>query len=121
MNTPTRSGANAEQRRRTFAAATRFVAMVVVVAFGVLGLTLWWVHGCKSNGVDPLAHCGRMQRNTLAVGAPLILFLGAIGAFVRTIQVWRGQGRWWIWQGAGWLLLVLMLVVLFLVAPTALL
>ena len=39
---------------------------------------------------------------------------------MRTIQVWRAEGRWWIWQGAGWFLLALMLVVLFMTAPQAL-
>jgi hypothetical protein len=119
MNTPTTSGPDPVESRRTFTAAARFAAVVVVMALVVLGLALWWVHGCKSVGADPLANCGRLQRNTLAIGAPLILFLGAIGACVRTIQVWRARGRWWIWQGAGWFLLALMLVVLFLTTPTA--
>jgi hypothetical protein len=35
--------------------------------------------------------------------------------------VWRARGRWWIWQGAGWFLLMLMLVVLGMTAPVALL
>jgi hypothetical protein len=30
------------------------------------------------------------------------------------------RGRWWIWQGAGWFLLVLTLVVLMMIAPVAL-
>jgi hypothetical protein len=34
--------------------------------------------------------------------------------------VWRAGGRWWIWQGAGWFLLVLMLVELTMTAPVAL-
>jgi hypothetical protein len=57
----------------------------------------------------------------LAIGAPLILFLGGVGAFVCTFRVWRARGRWWIWQGAGWFLLMLMLVVLGMTAPVALL
>ncbi|MCX6484618.1 MAG: hypothetical protein NT146_15435 [Mycobacterium sp.] len=43
---------------------------------------------------------------------PAILFVGGIGAFVRTYQVWRGQGVWVIWQGAGWILLLLFLLCL---------
>jgi hypothetical protein len=123
MNTPTMSsGSNSAEGRRTFADAARFAAVVVVVALLVLGLALWWVSGCKTGtGGDQLANCGKLQRNTLAIGAPLILFLGGIGAFVRTIRVWRASGRWWIWQGAGWFLLALMLVVLTMTAPVALL
>jgi hypothetical protein len=48
------------------------------------------------------------------------LLLGGIGAFVRTYRVWRAGGRWWIWQGAGWFLLVLMLLELTMTAPMAL-
>jgi hypothetical protein len=43
---------------------------------------------------------------------PAILFVGGIGAFVRAYQVWRGQGVWVIWQGAGWILLLLFLLCL---------
>jgi hypothetical protein len=116
------SGSDSAEGRRTFAGAARFAAVVVVVALVVLGLALWWVSGCKTAaGADQLANCGRLQRNTLAIGAPLILFLGGVGAFVRTIQIWRASGRWWIWQGAGWFLLALMLVVLTMTGSAALL
>jgi hypothetical protein len=43
---------------------------------------------------------------------PAILFVGGIGAFVRTYQVWRAEGVWVIWQGAGWILLLLFLLCL---------
>jgi hypothetical protein len=115
------SGSNSADARRTFAAAARFVAVFVAVALVVLGLALAWVSGCKSGGDDPLAHCGAVQRNFLAIGPPLILLVGGAWAFVRTIRVWRAEGRWWIWQGAGWFLLALMVVVLTMTAPTALL
>ena len=47
-----------------------------------------------------------------AVLVPVILFAGGIGAFVRTYQVWRAEGVWPIWQGAGWFLLLVMLLCL---------
>ena len=116
------SGSGGEQRKRTVAAAARFAGVVVAVAALVLVLGLVWVNGCKSGtGDEALAHCGGVQRNVLGIGSPLILLLGGLGAFVRTYQVWRARGRWWIWQGAGWFLLVLMLVVLMMTAPVALL
>ena len=123
MDTPTMSsGSGGEQRKRTVAAAARFAGVVVAVAALVLVLGLVWVNGCKSGtGEEALAHCGGIQRNVLGIGSPLILLLGGLGAFVRTYQVWRARGRWWIWQGAGWFLLVLMLVVLMMTAPVALL
>jgi hypothetical protein len=44
---------------------------------------------------------------------PAILFVGGVGAFVRTYREWKGQrGTWPAWQGAGWFLLSLMLVCL---------
>ena len=43
---------------------------------------------------------------------PAILLAGGIGAFVKTYRVWKEQGAWPAWQGAGWFLLTLMLVCL---------
>ena len=115
------SGSDSAEGRRTFGAAVRFAAVVIVVALAVLGLAMWWVSDCKSGtGSDQLANCGALQRDTLAGGAPLILFLGGLGAFIRTYQVWRASGRWWIWQGAGWFLLALMLLVLTITGSAAL-
>ncbi len=48
----------------------------------------------------------------LASSVPAILFIGGLGAFVKTYLVWRRGGTWPIWQGAGWFLLTLMLVCL---------
>jgi len=47
-----------------------------------------------------------------SIAVPAILFVGGIGAFVRTYQVWRVEGVWVIWQGAGWVLLLLFLLCL---------
>lgn len=121
MNTPTMSSTDPERAKRTFAAAARFTGLVVAVAFLVLGLGLLWVSGCKSGtGADVLAQCSRFQRNSVGIGSPLIMLLGGVGAFARTYRVWRAGGRWWIWQGAGWFLLMLMLVELMVTAPLAL-
>ncbi len=48
----------------------------------------------------------------LASLVPAILFIGGVGALVRAYRVWRGDGTWPVWQGAGWFLLTLMLVCL---------
>lgn len=51
------------------------------------------------------------QTSVLAASAvPVVLFLGGLGAFVRTYRVWKADGAWVAWQGAGWFLLTLMLV-----------
>ena len=112
--------------RQTFAAAARFTGVVVAIALVVLLACLAWLNGCKS-GADPatgrvsLAHCNVFQRNALAIGPAAILAVGGVWAFVRTYRVWRARGGWWIWQGAGWFLMLLMLVVLAMTAPLALL
>lgn len=123
MNTPTMSsGSNSPEAKRTFVAAARLAAVFVVASLAVLGLALVWVSGCKSGGGDDvLAHCGAVRRDFLAAGPGLVLFVGGVWAFVRTIQVWRAEGRWWIWQGAGWFLLTLMILVVTMTAPFALL
>ena len=43
---------------------------------------------------------------------PMILFVGGVGGFVRTYQVWKAEGTWPIWHGAGWFLLALSLLCL---------
>ena len=108
--------------RQTFAAAARFCGVVVATALVALLACLAWLSGCKSGtGEGSLAHCSGLQRNALAIGPALILAVGGIWAFVRTFQVWRARGGWWIWQGAGWFLMLFMLVVLGMTAPVALL
>ena len=37
---------------------------------------------------------------------------GGVGAFVKTYRVWKEEGAWPAWQGAGWFLLTFMLVCL---------
>ncbi|MGB9307626.1 MAG: hypothetical protein WCB92_29285 [Mycobacterium sp.] len=76
----------------TFRAAAIYLSVVVGVAclsffvFGVTRAPMW------------------------EVGVPVILFAGGVGAFLKTYRVWRAEGVWPIWHGAGWFLLTLMLV-----------
>lgn len=43
---------------------------------------------------------------------PVSLFGGGVGALVQTYRVWKAEGAWPIWQGAGWFLLMLTLICL---------
>ena len=43
---------------------------------------------------------------------PLFLFLGGVGAFVRTYREWKAERGWAAWQGAGWFLMLVMLFTL---------
>jgi hypothetical protein len=113
---------NPQRDRGTYAAVVKFVAVFVAIALLILLGSMAWMSGCKTGtGQGALDNCSALQRNTLAAGPAVVLFIGGVWAFVRTIQVWRARGGWWIWQGAGWFLLVLMLVVLSMTAPMALL
>jgi hypothetical protein len=114
--------ASPQRDRKTLASAVKFVGVFVVIAVLVLVAVAAWVHSCKSSSGDGmLANCTALQRNTLAFGPGAVLLIGGIWAFVRTYQVWKARGGWWIWQGAGWFLLVLMLVVYTATTPIALL
>ncbi len=77
-----------------FRSAVKYVGLVIVLAGIALAVAAVW-------------------RSVVAgVLVPGILFAGGIGAFIRTYQVWRAEGVWPIWQGAGWFLLLLFLVCL---------
>ncbi|AMC74838.1 transmembrane protein [Mycobacterium tuberculosis] len=50
-------------------------------------------------------------------GGPLILCAAGLWAFLRTYRVWRAEGTWWGWHGAGWFLLTLMVLTLCIGVP----
>jgi hypothetical protein len=75
-------------------AAIWYVTVVVVVA------------GCALAGLA----LGARTAFVWAAAIPAILFVGALGAFVKTYRDWRAQRTWPIWQGAGWFLLALTLL-----------
>jgi hypothetical protein len=77
-------------------AALFYDAAVVALAFGWLILYLV---------IDP-------DSSAWAAGVPALFLLGGLGAFVQTYRVWKRGAGWPVWQGAGWLLFVLMLVTL---------
>jgi hypothetical protein len=96
--------------------AIRFGAIVAVVGIGFLVTAAVWVSTCSGATADTVA-CGAPQRTLLAVGAPVILLIGGLRAFFRTYQTWRRRETWWAWQGVGWFLLTLMLLVLTMSMP----
>jgi hypothetical protein len=98
--------------------AVRFGLVIAVLAVAFLIVAAVWVSTCDGATATDTVACGAPQRTLLALGSPIILLLGGLRAFVRTYQVWRRHGTWWAWQGAGWFLLTLMLVVLTMSLPT---
>jgi hypothetical protein len=100
-------------------AAVRFAVLAGVAGAAFLIVAALWDSTCKGPmSIDTVA-CGAPQLTILAFGAPLILLVAGIWAFVRTYRVWRDHGVWWAWQGAGWFLMILMFVTLTMGAPIA--
>jgi hypothetical protein len=99
--------------------AVRFALLAAAVGVGFLVIAALWDSTCKGAMSVDTAACGAPQLTILAFGAPVILLLAGIWAFVRTYRIWRDRGTWWAWQGAGWLLMVLMVVTLTVGAPIA--
>jgi hypothetical protein len=81
-------------RPGTFHEAAIYVGEVVLVA-GIMFAV--WATTWRENVI-------------IASLVPAILFGGGVGAFVKTYRVWKAEGAWPAWQGAGWFLLTLMLV-----------
>lgn len=77
----------------------RFSVGVAVAAAVFAAVAALWVSTCGGSTFDTVA-CGAPQRTLLSLGAPLILLLGGLRAFVRT------------WHAAGLFLLTAMLAVL---------
>jgi hypothetical protein len=90
--------------------AVRFGLVVALAGVAFLILAALWVSTCQGAIADTAA-CGVPQRTLLAVGAPVILLIGGLWAFVRTYQTWRNRETRWAWHGAGWFLFTLMLLV----------
>ena len=97
--------------------AVRFAVAAAAVGVGFVILAAVWVSTCHGAMAVDTAACGAPQRTLLAFGAPVILLAAGLWAFVRTYRVWRDGGTWWGWQGAGWFLLMLMLITLTIGAP----
>jgi hypothetical protein len=92
-------------------AAIRFAVIAAVVGVGFVIMGAAWVSTCGGVNTDTVA-CGPPERTLLALGGPLILLAAGLWAFLRTYRVWRDEGTWWGWHGAGWFLLTLMVVTL---------
>ncbi|MFT3899258.1 MAG: hypothetical protein QM728_03310 [Gordonia sp. (in: high G+C Gram-positive bacteria)] len=59
-------------------------------------------------------------RTALLAICPGIMLVGAIAAAVRTYRAWQHGGRWPVWQGLLWFLLMLSLITFMSVAPEVL-
>ena len=83
-------------RPSTFRAAAMYVGVVLVI-----GAVVFAIYALTARGSVVVASL-----------VPAVMLIGGIGAFVKTYRMWKAQGAWPAWQGAGWFLLTLMLVCL---------
>lgn len=110
---PSPGGDRLGQEDEEVRSAARFAGLTTVVGLAFVLLAAWWASTCDAAAETvETAACGRAYRSVLAAGSPAIFAAGGVRAFLRTYRVWRARGTWWGWQGAGWFLMSLMLLVL---------
>ncbi len=97
--------------------AVRYSVVVAIAAIAFLVFAALWVSTCGGSTADTVA-CGTAQRTLLGLGAPAILLLGGVHAFIRTYQARRQDDAYWPWQGAGWFLTTATLLVLITSLPS---
>ncbi|BDB61975.1 MULTISPECIES: hypothetical protein [Rhodococcus] len=94
---------------RTARKATMYVGGVIIAALVVMGVAILWGTNSGQDCSDAtFAVCADPARQILVFGPTLVLLLGGLGALLTAYRTWKRGGRWPIWQGAGWALLVLM-------------
>ncbi|MFC9898448.1 hypothetical protein ACFVMC_32560 [Nocardia sp. NPDC127579] len=95
----------------TFRRAAAYVIVVLSFAGLVAALTFWWA-ASRARCAAEAVLCDTSSAVAVVFGPGAVLLLGGLGAFVATYLVWRRGGKWVVWQGAGWFLLVMMTVYL---------
>lgn len=108
-STPTRGNPFDRAQGRS---ATKWAAWFAVIGTALLIVAALSVHSCGVEIDADTVACGHVERTLLGLAAPITLGIGTIGAFIRTYRIWREDGVWWAWQGAGWFLLTLTLFTL---------
>ncbi|WP_368680617.1 hypothetical protein R1X32_10555 (plasmid) [Rhodococcus opacus] len=97
----------------TFRRAASYAGVVIGAALSVMVITVVWVAAGEADEcADEEMVCSTPGRYLLVFVPTGILLLGGLGAFVRAYRAWRTGGTWPIWHGAGWALLVFMLIYL---------
>ncbi|NUS42911.1 MAG: hypothetical protein HOQ24_04385 [Mycobacteriaceae bacterium] len=83
-----------------------FTVAVVGLALATMLGAAWWPGGHCPDA--RFLECRTPARDIAVYVPPVILGLGGIGAFVAAYRSWRAGRQWWIWQGAGWALFIMM-------------
>ncbi|MBU8810034.1 hypothetical protein KL953_14200 [Mycolicibacterium goodii] len=96
--------------------AVRFTVTAAGVAVVFLVMSGVWLSTCVGETADAVA-CGAPQRTLLTLAAPTVLLVAGMWALARPHQTDMGRGHARTWQGAGLVLLTLMVVVLAISLP----
>lgn len=89
--------------------ATLYAVGVIAIAMLLMGIGLVWGLNSGQDCSDAsFAVCTDPARQILVFGPTLAFLLGGLGALFLAYRTWTRGGRWPIWQGAGWVLLILM-------------
>ncbi|NLU83102.1 hypothetical protein HCA44_09970 [Rhodococcus sp. HNM0569] len=87
--------------------ATTYTVVVILLAAVVLAVgAVWGAAGSDQCTDSESSICTQPARTILGIGPAVVLGIGGIAALITAYRVWRRAGRWVIWQGAGWILLV---------------
>ncbi|WP_067542280.1 hypothetical protein [Nocardia crassostreae] len=95
-----------------FRQAVKYVVGVLVVTAVAAGLAVVWASARDACLDAESMLCDTPSRLVVGLIPGGILLTGGLGAFVLTVRAWRAGRAWPIWQGAGWFLLVLMVLYL---------
>lgn len=96
----------------SFRRAAIYVVAVLAVAAVVAGVAVGWAASRPDCADADRIACDTASMLAVGLLPGVVLLLGGIGAFVVTVRHWRGGQPWPVWQGAGWFLLVVMVVYL---------
>jgi hypothetical protein len=100
-------------RQKTARDAQLYTLAVVSLALIVLIISAVWVAASDNDCADDtVLACHSTARAAISYVPSTLLLVGAVGAFVRTYQVWRRNDEWRIWHGAGWVLFVVLAIYL---------
>lgn len=91
--------------------ALAFTAVVVALAVLVRMIFSSLVgdapDSCQS---EAIFSCMSANRLILTFAPIVILALGGLAAFTKTLRVWKARGQWQIWLASGWFLFVMMVI-----------
>ncbi|TSD99584.1 hypothetical protein FOS14_11970 [Skermania sp. ID1734] len=98
--------------RGSFRHAVAFTFADIAAALIALIAALIWASNRAACAQADSVLCDGSARTVVLFLPALVLLIGGLIAFGKTYLVWRNGGAWPIWQGAGWVMFVCLLLFL---------